>query len=530
MRSVVSGVVGFALGGGIVGGAMLFHPADASSIPDVLAAPAAQGQFWKEGAPPVTSKSAPAAPDAPAEAMPSLRGLIKTVSPSVVNIYSTKTMPAGHGMRIPGLPPGLNPFFQGPGSGGGDEGNGGGDDDENGGTPPGHGGAVAHALGSGFIVTADGYIVTNNHVVQDSTELRVKLSDGREMDAKLIGRDPQLDVGLIKIDAKDLPVLTLGDSDSLETGDWVVAVGNPFGLDHSASVGIISGKGREIGISDRGYDALLQTDAAINPGNSGGPLFNLKGEVVGINTAIVPPEEGAGIGFAIPIDMAKDILPDLKEHGKAIRGQLGVALKPVTQDAKDQLGLTSTNGALIERVVSDSPAAKAGLKAGDVIVKFNGTAVADTKQLQRLVTHTRPGSDVEVSYVRDGKTQTAHAKLSEFTDESVVASSDDKGGDDTANEKIGVAVSSITPESMNKYHLKSPDGVLVVRVAAGSPADNAGIEPGDVIREINRKKISSPGDLKAELTRSGGKSVFLLVDHQGEANFIQVSPNRSSMR
>ena len=345
----------------------------------VLAAPSihaveAQGsRFWRE--------REPAAKDPPAatvEGLPSLSGLIKAVSPAVVNIFTSKRVRNPHLFSIGPFGPQMPP----PGGGGDD------DDDEN--------GPVGHALGSGFIVSPDGYIVTNNHVVADTEEIKVRLSDGREYPAKLIGRDPQIDVGLIKIDAKDLPTVPLGDSDKMASGDWVVAMGNPLGLDHSSSVGIISGLGRNLGIGR--YDALLQTDAAINPGNSGGPLFNLKGEVVGINTAIV---NGANsLCFAVPINMAKEVLPDLKEKGKAVRGKLGVLLAPVDAEAREAFSLPTSDGALVQKVYPGTPAARAGIMVGDVITRVDGVTEKDVKEVQRAVARTRPGSALSLTVIR----------------------------------------------------------------------------------------------------------------------------------
>ena len=505
MRGVVSGAVGFAAGGLCVL-AVLGAPAGAQS-----SSPGA-GKFWKENAPVVTKDAAPSAPAAPAENLPSLSGLVRTTGPSVVNIFTTKKVRNVHaGM------PFMNPFGipQGPGAPGGP---GGGDDDE--GNPE----MSSRALGSGFIVTSDGYIVTNNHVVADTDEIKVKLTDGRELIGRLIGRDPQIDIGLIKIDATGLPTASLGDSDKLLPGDWVLALGNPLGLDHSASVGIISGTGRNIGIGR--YDALLQTDAAINPGNSGGPLFNLKGEVVGINTAIVGGANA--IGFAIPINMAKEILPDLKEKGKAVRGQLGVLLRPIDDDKKTALGLSSTDGALIERVLPGSPADKAGIKPGDVIVKLDGGNVKEVKELQRAVARTRPGTEVTLTYVREGKTRDAKAKVVEYKEDGVaLGGPEERPEPDAGAGKLGIAVSPVTPDLMKRLKLNSPEGVVVRSVKPRSAASEAGLQDGDVILEANRQKVANPEEFRDRLKSSNGKPVLLLVQRDGETIFLVVGSSRS---
>jgi serine protease Do len=505
IRGVVSVVVGF-MAGGLCVLAVLGAPAGAQS---------SGGHFWRDNQP-VSSKEA-----AVAETLPSLSGLVKAVGPSVVNIFTTQKIHNPHmGMGMPNM----GPFgFQFPGQG---QQQGPGQDDEEDSTPvPNDENTIdAHALGSGFIVSPDGYIVTNNHVVAKADEIKVRLSDGREFPAKVIGRDPQVDVGLIKIEASGLPVVSLGDSDKMLTGDWVLAVGNPLGLDHSASLGIISGKGREIGIGR--YDALIQTDAAINPGNSGGPLFNLKGEVVGINTAIV--ERANSIGFAIPVNMAKEVLPDLKEHGKAIRGQLGVLLRELDTDTEQALKLSSTDGALVEKVLAGSPADRAGLKPGDVITRFESSPVKDRKELQRDVARTRPGDEIHLTYVRAGKENQATARVVEFKEDAVaMAGGAGPGEEGLEPGRLGISVSEATPELMSKYKLKGPEGVVVRHVKHGSVADQAGIEEGDVIREANSVAVSSPTQFKELLKSSQGKPIALGIDRGGERIFLVVKPVRS---
>jgi len=500
MRSMAFGAVGYLAG--------------VASVVGVLATPsmlnAQQGKdvrFWREGTPPVTGKEAPSAPAAPATGLPSLSGLVRTVAPSVVFIRVSRSRVAEAGPRMmpfPGMPPGMRPP----------------DDDQH-----------REGGGSGFVVSEDGYIVTNNHVIADADEITVYFKDGHEYKAKVVGRDPQVDVGLIKIDAKGLPVATLGDSDRLEAGDWALAMGNPLGLEYSASVGIISGLGRRIGIGR--YDSLLQTDAAINPGNSGGPLFNLKGEVVGINTAIIAGANS--IGFVVPINMAKEVLPDLKQFGRAIRGQLGVQLAPITDELKATMGLKMEDGVYLQKVFAATPAEKAGLKAGDVILEFEGVAVKDLRDLQLRVAKARPGADVKLTYLRDGKKQNAVAKLVEFREAGIALKPDEddgKGAAKETTEKLGLSVKSITPDVMQQYGLESPDGVVVTKVVPGLPAADAELQDGDTIVAVMMdgkwRKISDAAEFRKVVQDSGTRSLLLKVRREGNEAAIELRPRRSS--
>jgi serine protease Do len=501
MRSVVLGVFGYAAGVASVIGVL--------ATPSVLnAQQGKQDRFWREGVPPVTSKEAPAAPAAPATQLPSLSGLVKAVAPSVVFIRVSRPHPQVDARRFPGLPPGMVPP-EAP------------DDDFH-----------SQGGGSGFVISEDGYIVTNNHVIQDADEITVYFKDGHEYKAKVVGRDPQVDVGLIKIEAKGLPVTTLGDSDKQEPGDWVLAMGNPLGLEYSASVGIVSGLGRRIGIGR--YDALLQTDAAINPGNSGGPLFNLKGEVIGINTAIIGGANA--IGFAVPINMAKEVLPDLKQFGRAIRGQLGVQLAPISEDTKNSLGLKSTDGVYLQRVFANRAADKAGLKPGDVILEFEGQPVKDMRDLQMRVARARPGADVKLTYLRDGKRQVANAKLTEFEEEGLLARApDEEEGSKQqreTTEKVGIAVKTITPDVMARYSLASPDGVVVVRVQPNSPADDAELKEGDTLVAVmvdgKWRKISDAKQFQKVVQDTGNSSLLLKVRREGNEAAVELRPRRTS--
>lgn len=497
VRGVVVGLVGYVAG--------------VASVVGVLATPgalnAAQGRdggrFWREGTPPVTSKEAPSAPAAPATQLPSLSGLVKTVAPSVVYIRTTRK----HPQISEGSPFGpRGPFGRGPMM------------------PPDHG---LEGGGSGFVVSEDGYIVTNNHVVAEADEITVQFQDGHEYKARIVGRDPQFDVGLIKIDAKKLPVVTLGDSERLEAGDWVLAVGNPLGLEYSASVGIISGMGRRIGIGR--YDSLLQTDAAINPGNSGGPLFNLKGEVVGINTAIIGGANN--IGFAVPINMAKEILLDLKEHGRAIRGQLGVQLAPIAPKSKEAEALGVDEGVYLERVIGGTPAEKAGLEPGDVILEYEGEPVKELRDLQRRVARSRPGSEVDITYLRKGKKGKTTAKLVEFREEGLVAQAEPReeegveGGEEQG--RIGLHVSDVTPDLKKRYDLGVSRGVVVRRVNRGSPAEAAELEEGDLILEADQRKVSDAEEFSRVVKKAGEKPLTLLVERDGDKMFVVVYPKKT---
>jgi serine protease Do len=343
------------------------------------------------------------------------------------------------------------------------------------------------SLGTGFIIDKDGYILTNNHVVERTDEIKVRLANKKEYDAEIVGRDPKTDLALIRIDTKaPLTPLTLGDSDKLEVGEWVVAIGNPFGLDHTVTAGIVSAKYRQLGAGS--YDNFIQTDASINPGNSGGPLLNTKGEVVGINSAIFSRSGGSvGIGFAIPINMAKDLLPQLKK-GKIDRGWLGVMIQKITPELKDKLQLMDEKGALIADVTPSGPAEEAGLKRGDVIVSFDGKPVEKMNDLPYMVASTPIEKVVEVDVVRRGKKKTFSVKIGRMPDEAESPQAPEKTSD------LGMTVEEITPQLAREYGLSDETGVVVVSVEANSSAGEAGIRAGDVILEIEQKPI---GDMDA---------------------------------
>jgi serine protease Do len=371
------------------------------------------------------------------------------------------------------------------------------------------------SLGSGFIIDKDGYIITNNHVVEGADEIKVKLADGREFKAKVIGRDPKTDLALIKITTlfKNLPVLPLGDSDKIRVGDWVLAVGNPFGLEHTVTQGIISATGRVIGSGP--YDNFLQTDAPINPGNSGGPLINLKGEVIGINTAIIAT--GQGIGFAIPSNMAKAVVSQLKEKGKVVRGWLGVSVQTITPEMAAAFGLKKPEGALVSDVVAGGPAQTAGIKRGDIITAYDGKEIKRMSDLPRLVAETPVGKTVEIKVIRDGKEMALKATISELPAGKIAF------GGPVSEESLGMRVDNITPRWSHQLGIKDKSGVVVTGVAPNSPAEEAGIQVGDIIKEINRKPIRNMKDYESGLSGwERGKPLLLLIKRGGQTFYVSI--------
>jgi serine protease Do len=366
------------------------------------------------------------------------------------------------------------------------------------------------SLGSGFIINKDGYILTNNHVIENADQIKVKLSDEEEFDAKIIGKDPKTDIALIKINPKKpLPVAKLGDSDKLEVGEWVLAIGNPFGLEHTVTAGIVSAKGRVIGAGP--YDNFIQTDASINPGNSGGPLFNIKGEVIGINTAIIAG--GQGIGFAIPINTAKSLLPQLKKSGKVIRGWLGVIIQQITPDLAKSFKLKEPRGALVADVIKNSPAEKAGLKRGDIIIEYNDKKINKMNELPILVANTPVGKVVTMKILRNNKEKTIKAKIGEYPEEEKGTLAREK------ENKLGFTVEEITPQIARRLGLRNTKGVVITQVIPGSGADYAGLRRGDVIEEINRRPVNDIRDYQKIMSNiKPGESVLLLIK-RGENTF-----------
>ncbi len=369
--------------------------------------------------------------------------------------------------------------------------------------------------GSGFLVTKDGYVLTNNHVVQRADKITVTLSDGRELEAKLVGRDPTFDLAVIKVEGNDFPVLDLGDSDRIDVGEWVVAIGNPFGLEHSVTVGVISAKNRSVNAGDVNFQGFLQTDAAINPGNSGGPLLNLDGKVVGINTAIIPYAQG--IGFAIPVNMAKQVMDDLVRFGKVKRGWLGVYVQPITPEIAEAYGLKGTEGALVADVQADSPAVKAGLLRGDVILSLDGVPVKTHQDLVFGIRRHLAGDTVVLDVVRKGKAETIRVQLQEIpgAEEAAEEAPSDLEG------KLGLSVNPVTEELRRRYSLAENEGVVIIKVEGGSPSERLGLKAGDLILEVNGTVVKDLTSWKRALGRVKG-SIVLVVQREGRTFFVSM--------
>jgi serine protease Do len=428
--------------------------------------------------------------------------LAEQVGPAVVNVQVEKTTKGEDGMRpFDGHPFGMNPF--------GDERF---KDFFGKQIPPQE--RRQAGVGTGFIIDRSGYIITNNHVVEDADKIKVKLKDEREFEAKIIGRDPQTDLALIKIDAKgDLPVASLGRSVDLKVGEWVVAVGSPFGLEQTVTAGIVSAKGRVIGSGP--YDDFIQTDASINPGNSGGPLLNLNGEVVGINTAIIA--QGQGIGFAIPIDMAAKIVAQLKENGEVTRGWLGVNIQDLKGDLAEYYGAKNSEGVLVTDVVPGNPADKAGIKAKDVITAVNGERVKTSRELTAKAATLPVGETTKITVIRDGKEKTFDVKVAKRP--LTVA---DAGKPEVEKEgEYGLQVTELTPEMAKRLNVNRETGVVVVGVRPDSKAYKAGVQQGDLILEVNRQSVTSTGELKQLLAKfKGGDAISLLVQRANSGMMV----------
>jgi len=445
------------------------------------------------------SQGTPLLPNAPA----SFSRLVKEARPSVVNISTVKTIKGG--MQIPhpfGGPSGpkdpfgdfFDRFFR----------------DR---LPKDF---KQKSLGSGFIIDKRGFILTNNHVVEKTDKITVKLAeDDKEFDAKIIGRDPKTDLALIRIETeRPLKPLPLGDSDKLEVGDWVVAIGNPFGLGNTVTSGIVSAKYRRIGAGS--YDNFIQTDASINPGNSGGPLLNTAGQVIGINSAIFSRTGGnIGIGFAIPINMAKDLLPQLKE-GKVVRGWLGVMIQEITPELKGKLNLKDEKGALVADVTKNSPADQAGVKRGDVIVSFDGKEIKEMRELPYVVGSTPVGKEVPVEVIRKGKKKTLQIKIGELKEEK----KPEEGGQQPRPE-LGMTVEELTPQLARNLGLSDTNGLVVVHVENNSPAGEAGVRNGDILLEIDQSPVKGLEDLHKKIqTYKKGDTVLLLIKRGGATLYL----------
>ena len=375
------------------------------------------------------------------------------------------------------------------------------------------------SLGSGFIIDKDGYIITNNHVIEGADEIKVRLSDKEEFDAKIIGRDVKTDVALIKIDPPNgLPVAKLGNSDELKVGEWVMAIGNPFGLDQTVTVGIVSAGGRRIGAGP--YEDFIQTDAAINQGNSGGPLFNTRGEVVGVNTAIFSTTGGnIGIGFAIPVNMAKNVVDQLREKGRVVRGWLGVIVQTVTPELAESFGLEQKTGALVADIEADGPADKAGIKKGDIILKFDGKEIGEMSDLPLIVAQTEIGKKAKVVIVRNGKDITKEVRIGELKEDKEYAFAGEEGRKD-----VGMEVSELTRELARRYGISETRGVLVTYVEAESPAGEAGIREGDVILEVNRGPVDTVDEYYGAMREAKkGKKILLWVKRGSSSQYVVVT-------
>ncbi len=428
----------------------------------------------------------------PDRGLPDFRAVVQELSPSVVNISTESEQESKLGDK-PGFVEPFGHHFRGP----------------------------RRSLGSGVIFDAEGYIITNHHVVEDASKIVVKLSDGVEFEGETVGTDEKTDLAVIKISPGEHPLVPapLGDSASLAVGEWVLAIGNPFGLDNTVTAGIVSGIGRSINRRNP-YDDFIQTDAAINPGNSGGPLVNLDGQVIGINTAIYSSSGGnIGIGFAIPVNMARVIIPQLKADGRVTRGWLGVRIQSVDEDIAASLGIEEAAGALVAEVFADSPASDAGLLIGDVIVEFDGAEVPTSSALPVIVAATPVGKEVEVVVMRDGSPELLLVEIGRLA-EAAPERSEAKGG-------LGLSVQDLSEEMLEELELaEGTTGVVVTAVRSESPADRAGIRPGDVIEMVGNEPVESAEQFVDSIAESGeGESVLVLVRRGGQTLFRVIKPD-----
>ncbi|MCQ4324365.1 serine peptidase [Stutzerimonas stutzeri] len=441
-------------------------------------------------------------------ALPDFTPLVESASPAVVNISTKQKVPArGASAQIPeleGLPPIFRDFFehsipQIPGA-------------------PGRGQQrEAQSLGSGFIISDDGYVLTNNHVVAGADEILVRLPDRSELSAELVGADPRTDIAVLKVEGKGLPTVKVGKSDDLKVGEWVLAIGSPFGFDHTVTAGIVSATGRSL--PNESYVPFIQTDVAINPGNSGGPLFNLQGEVVGINSQIFTRSGGfMGLSFAIPIDVAMDVANQLRTDGKVNRGWLGVVIQEVNKDLAESFGLERPAGALVAQVMDGGPAAKSGLRVGDVILSLNGKPIIMSADLPHLVGALKPGSKARMEVVRDGDRKTLDVNIGAMPEEGDAVAASGSGGQERSDNRLGVKVTELTEEQ--KKNLDLPGGVVITEILNG-PAAMIGLRPGDVITHLNNQAINSAATfarVAEQLPKN--RSVSMRVLRQGRASFI----------
>ncbi|MCU0603110.1 MAG: DegQ family serine endoprotease [Desulfobacterales bacterium] len=471
----------------------------AKKISAAAAVLAMTGVIWGYGMETRSDAKEPEAADAKYQmVLPNFSALAKQVQPGVVNIRTVKTTKEGgpvfrhfFGNPFGNRDPNRDPFSEG---GPGRE-------------------FKQRSLGSGFVIDKEGFIVTNNHVVENADQIKVRLADEREFDAKIIGRDPKTDLALIQIEgAKELSPLKMGDSEKLEVGSWVLAVGSPFGLEQTVTAGIVSAKGRFIGAGP--YDDFIQTDASINPGNSGGPLLNMNGEVIGINTAIVA--QGQGIGFAIPVNLAQNIIAQLKERGSVTRGWMGVGIQDLTPELAQYYGLKDQKGVLVTQVFPGDPADKAGIQAKDVIIAVDGKPVGTGRELSSAVAAMAVGREIPVKILREGKERVLKVQLSERKETELEAK-----GPTPETDELGIRAADLNPETARRFGIdENEKGVLVAAVKPGSKADQSGLQQGDIVKEVNRVPVQSVSEMKAEFgkTKPGDAASFLVK--RGTAGFV----------
>lgn len=444
--------------------------------------------------------------------LPEFTAMVEKNGPAVVNISTVQKVRnnfRGRLMLPPGFPSDLFRRFNGVPEGEDDDGAGMGPEQEN------------QSLGSGFVISSDGYIVTNHHVIKDADEITVRLNDRRELPAKVMGSDERSDVAVLKVEAKDLPVVKIGSSEKLKVGEWVLAIGSPFGFDYSATSGIVSAKGRSL--PNGTYVPFIQTDVAINPGNSGGPLFNMDGEVVGINSQIFSRTGGfMGLSFAIPVDVAMEVVEQIKGGGHVQRGWLGVAIQDVSRDLAESFGLSKPGGALVAQVLPDTPAEKAGLKAGDVILSFNGTEIGPSSELPQQVGRVHSGSKAVLQVMRDGKKQSIDVVIGALPEDGETVAEGSAGKDKPDMPRLGLAVTDLSAEQ--KKALKVEAGVVVVRLVPGRAAD-AGLRQGDVILSLGNTLIKdSKSFMEAVKAMPDKRSVPVRILRQGHAQFLVIKP------
>ena len=460
----------------------------------------------------------PAVPSTEAQTVPveGFADLVERVGPAVVNISTTRDQAPREDVPLPQFPPGspFEEFFR--------------DFFERDQPQQPQQQRRGASLGSGFVIDPEGFVVTNNHVIAEADQITVQFADGSDYAAELIGRDPQTDLALLKIERDEpFPFVEWADSDTVRVGEWMVAIGNPFGLGTSVTAGIISARGRDIRAGP--YDDFFQVDAAINRGNSGGPSFTLDGEGFGVNTAIFSPSGGnVGIGFAIPSNLARGVIDSLKSDGRVARGWLGVRIQGVTEEIAESLGLPETRGALVASVTPTGPAEGAGIEAGDVILEFNGQQITQMRSLPRIVAETAVGREVDVLLWRRGEEQTLRVTLGELPDETTLAQMGDSQPESVSSalsiESLGLTVDTVNDDLRNRFELPpESNGVIILDVEPDSPAESESLRPGDVIVEVNQVEVGSPPEVLAKVNEAkneGRSAVLLLIDRQGDLRFV----------